>query len=170
MFSLSRLRISSASRAPAMPYPTTTIFLVTLPPRPLRGTAAPDGSLRKLRSLLRRLRSSGALRGLGGSLIVDGSLRKLRSRCLQPHGTDLELGHPAGRVQYRVGEQVRPARTGKVKRQEHEVDANRGHTTDTRPHGAAPGHDVGEVTVGQTGAGGGVRVHLDVRLGCGRHQ
>src|SRR6266498_3514539 len=49
------------------------------PPRPLRRTAAFDGSLRKLRSKLRRLRSSGALRGLGSVLSADGSLRKLRS-------------------------------------------------------------------------------------------
>src|SRR6266498_2490776 len=52
---------------------------LTPSPPPLRGPAVLDGSLRKLRSRLRRLRSTGALRGLGAVLSADGSLRKLRS-------------------------------------------------------------------------------------------
>jgi len=51
----------------------------TTPPLPLRGVAVLDGSLRKLRSRLRRLRCTGALRGLGGVVSADRSLRKLRS-------------------------------------------------------------------------------------------
>src|SRR6266496_4725323 len=52
----------------------------TTPPRPLRGTTVLDGSLRKLRSRLRRLRSTGALRRRAAVVSADGSLRKLRSR------------------------------------------------------------------------------------------
>src|SRR6266498_25273 len=77
------------------------------PPRPLRGATVLDGSLRKLRSLLRRLRSTGALRELGGGLNIDDSLRKLRSWLLRRRVHDepvqvvgqLDLaGQPAGRA------------------------------------------------------------------------
>src|SRR6476469_5193313 len=47
---------------------TLTRYLLTPPPHPLRGVGT-----------LRRLRSSGALRGIGGVVGVHGSLRKLRS-------------------------------------------------------------------------------------------
>src|SRR6476469_32480 len=57
---------------------TLTRYLLTPPPHPLRGVGT-----------LRRLRSSGALRGIGGVVGVHGSLRKLRSwrhltRCVAP--------------------------------------------------------------------------------------
>src|SRR5262245_65702559 len=60
------------------------------PPRPLRGAGT-----------LRRLRSTGALRGRGAVLIADGSLRKLRS--LDRHLRSAEqrsdqVGRPPGHL------------------------------------------------------------------------
>src|SRR6266498_2611462 len=65
------------------------VYVLMPPPPSLRGAGT-----------LRRLHSTGALRGVGGGLNIDGSLRKLRSRLdsqsqfVCPHRQDLpELGH-----------------------------------------------------------------------------